>query len=155
MPPAASRSSLDGQLGATASPGGGDHPSNGDAKLADSLRQIDRRFAALEIKQTMATLGKGAEAQAAGEGAVLPAGSKGGPVVEALKEKASRGAAAIDAVLRTEARDGAWATTTEKQVQSAVAAVAKDGTQISIKADPVHDEAYGDAPPLPERLPAA
>jgi len=101
-------------------------PSAGDtAHLNEAVSRVDRRLAALEYKQNFA---KPAETQVA----VPVPTAAGAPVdIAAEKEKAAQRAAAVEAALKAEQRDSAWASATEHQLQSAVDTAIKDGAQFS------------------------
>jgi hypothetical protein len=106
-----------------------DSPASADdnARVNDAVGRIDRRLAALEFKQNFA---KPAEVQAA-----IPVSSAAGALVDiaAEKEKAAQRAVAIDAALKAEQRDGAWASATEHQLQGAVDTALKEGAEFSVK----------------------
>jgi hypothetical protein len=102
---------------------------DGNAKLAEAIERLDRRLAALEVRQMYA---KAAEAQApraqpgAGSAPLDPG---------AMKEKERERAAAIDATWRTEPRDSVWAAAAESQIKTAVDdAVKEGGAQFAVKA---------------------
>jgi len=104
-----------------------EEPPDGYAKLAMAIGQLERRLAALELKELSA---KPAE----------PLASNAPPIalapqldLEAMRERQLERASTIEAALRTEARDRPWANATESQLQSAVDAAVKEGAQFSIK----------------------
>jgi hypothetical protein len=102
-------------------------PIEGNAELAVAIGKLDRRLAALELRQLNM---KPAETQAHD----LPANASAPPLdLGALKERELEKAAAIEATLRTEPRDSAWASATESQLQTAVNAAVQEGAQYSVK----------------------
>jgi hypothetical protein len=102
-------------------------PIDGNAELAEAIRQLDRRLAALELRELYA---KPAEAQAH-EG---PPRASAVPLAPAeMTERELQKAAAIEAALKTEPRDSAWASVTERQLQTAVNAAVQEGAQYSVK----------------------
>lgn len=111
--------------------------SSANAQLADSLLQVNRRLAALEMRQVVAMAGKPAESGDTRDDARKSApvsGEKPEPMdVEAMKADVVQRAAAVETALKTQARDATWAPTTESQVQAAVAAAVKDGAKFSIR----------------------
>lgn len=99
------------------------------AKLNEAMGQLNRRLAALEVKQVQA---KPAESE---DPTPLPnTGVQQSMDLETMKQKALERAAAIDVALKTEATDSLWSSPTVSQLQTAVArAVKEDGAQFSIK----------------------
>lgn len=101
--------------------------SDDGAKVAETMAQLNRRLAALEIKQVVAK-------PTAAEAAVPQRGPQQPMDLAALKQKELERAALIDAALKTEARDNVWAPSTEGQLQTAVASAVKEaGAQFSVK----------------------
>jgi hypothetical protein len=97
-------------------------------KLAETIGNLDRRLAALELRQLAA---KATELQAPDR---VSGGSPPTPLdPAAMKEMALDEAAAIEATLKTEPRDRAWAPATEGQIQTAMNAAVKEGAQFSVK----------------------
>jgi len=106
-----------------------DPPPSADdtARLNEAVSRVDRRLAALEYKQNFA---KPAEAQVA-----IPTSPAAGPQVDIAseKEKAAQRAAAVEAALKAEQRDSAWASATEHQLHGAVDTAIKDGAEFSAR----------------------
>lgn len=103
-------------------------PFDDNERLVQAIERLDRRLAAVEIRQAYT---KSTESQS-------PASSPGGspPPLDlaAAKERELKNAAAIEAALRTQPRDMGWASTTEGQLQTAVnAAVNEEGAKFSVK----------------------
>jgi hypothetical protein len=103
-------------------------PAEGDERLVEAIRQLDRRVAALELKQLLA---KEPEPRA-------PAGALGENEPKSLDtaavmERQLARAAAVEEALRTEPRDGAWAPATEAQLRTAVDAAGQEGAQFTLK----------------------
>lgn len=97
--------------------------SEGGAKLAEVIKQLDRRLAALELKQ-LQTKPEEVQAPAKAVERLDPA---------TIKEKHLERAAAIETALRMQTRDVAWAPIAENQLQTAVDGATKDGAQFSVK----------------------
>ena len=100
---------------------------DGNAELAEAIRQLDRRLAALELRQLSA---KPAEEKALD---VPPCASVVPLDPAAMLEKELDKATAIEATLRKEPRDSAWASATESQLQSVVSVAVQEGAQYSVK----------------------
>jgi hypothetical protein len=104
----------------------------GNAKLAEALERLDRRVAAQELRQAFA---KPAEPQPAGA-PPSAAGAPSDPTAmdpATVKEREARRVAAIDAALKTQPRNPAWASATETGLQNTVDAAVKEGAQFSIR----------------------
>ncbi len=100
-----------------------------DTDLAQAVRQLDRRLAALEVRQL--------HAQASTPQATsVPAAAKTEPFDPAAsREREQKRASAIEAALNSEPRDGVWAPASEGQIRGAVdAAISEGKAQFSIKA---------------------
>jgi hypothetical protein len=99
-------------------------------QLAEAIAKIDRRLAMLEFRQLSAKPPEPPPAALAG----APAVASSTPFdPAALRENELARASAIEATLKTEARDGAWAAATESQIRTGADAAVKEGAQFSIK----------------------
>ncbi len=96
----------------------------GDDRLVQSMDRMERRLSVLELRQLAAN--------AAGSQAA-PKAPDGPPDFEALKEKEQDRAEAIAAALKSQVRDGAWASAMESELQGAADAAAKDGAQFKVQ----------------------
>ena len=118
--------------GATASASRVD-PIDDNAKLAVAIERLDRRIAAQELRQAFA---KQPEPQATGVSAP-PAEAPSDPAAmdpASAKQRESARVAAIEAALKKQPRDAAWASATETGLHATVDAAVKEGAQFSIKA---------------------
>lgn len=97
-------------------------------RLAQTIGRLDKRLGALELRQMYAqSAGTPPPAAAApGTGAIA-----GDPAE--MREREALRVAAIEARLKSEPRDRAWASSKETQLQTAVAAATKRGAQFSVK----------------------
>jgi len=107
---------------------GADGRSEENERVVEALRQLDRRVAALELRQMLV---KESEPRA-------PVGAPGQDEPTRLDSasvaaRQQARAAAIEQALRTEPRDGAWAAATEGELRNAVDAAGKDGAAFSLK----------------------
>jgi len=100
---------------------------DGNAELAVAIRQLDRRLAALEVGQLRAKQAETKPDDAPPSASAVPLG------LAAIKEKELEKAAAIEASLRTEPRDSAWAPAAESQLQAAADAAVQQGAQYSVE----------------------
>lgn len=99
-----------------------------DEEVVEALQRLDRRVAALELRQLLVNQPEArAPAGAPGENEPKPLDSA------AVAARQRAGAAAIEEALRTEARDAAWASAAEGQLRSAVDAASKEGAPFSLK----------------------
>lgn len=99
-----------------------------DAKLAATIGMLERRIATMEMRPAVTTPAEVAAPPA------QPAPSEPerfDPAKE--EEKRLKGVAAIEAALRTEARDRAWASPTEGTLRAAVDTVVNEGAKFSVK----------------------
>ncbi len=101
-------------------------PADETAQLAETVRKLERRIAALEFAQL--------SAKSAAPAATAAADHATGPIDPAeAKQRIADKAAAVEAALKTEPRDRNWASLTEGQVQAAVDAAVKDGAKLSVQ----------------------
>ncbi len=102
-------------------------PSDENSRLAAAIGQLERRLAALELRQLNA---RSAEPQApeAHRGA-----NAGPPDLAALRQTELARVAAIEAALKMEPRDRAWAPAAESQLRTAVDTAINEGAHISVK----------------------
>jgi hypothetical protein len=119
---------ISGQPGSAASAGSGESSDDND-RQAEAMGQLNRRLAALELKQV--------QANPAESEAPKPQSSAGMPQpmdIAAMKKKELDRIAVIDAAFKTQARDNVWSSATESQLQIAVdSAVKEAGANFSIK----------------------
>ena len=99
----------------------------GNANAAGTVDRLERRLAALEVREAMA---KAAQSQAASPAAPAQP-ERFDPAKE--EEKRLERAAAIEAAVKTEPRDKDWASPTETQLQAAVGAAVAAGARFSIR----------------------
>jgi hypothetical protein len=120
------------QPGATASASHVE-PLDDNAKLAAAIERLDRRIAAQELRQAFQ---QPPEPQAVGAPARAAEAPSDPAAMDpaAVKERESTRVASIDAALKTQPRDQAWASATETGLHATVAAAVKDGAQFSIRA---------------------
>jgi hypothetical protein len=93
-----------------------------DPNVAEDIGLLNRRLAALELKQAQQ---KPSEATVPNAQPTAGPGERLDPA--ALKRVESERAAMIDSTLRTEPRDVAWAPTTEGELRTAVDGAVKEG----------------------------
>ena len=101
---------------------------DGNERLVGAIGNLERRMAALEMRQALARLpapeAPAAQPQAGKRERVDPA---------ILEEERRERAAAIEAALKTQPRDGVWAPSTESELRTAVDAAVKEGSTYSVK----------------------
>lgn len=100
---------------------------DGNEALTKALGQLDRRLAALEVKQIYANAAGAQQASAPSAASAAP------PDFEALKEKQEQRSAAVEAAVKSQPRDGAWAAATETELRNAADAVAKEGAHFAVR----------------------
>jgi len=99
-----------------------------NTKLAEAIKQLDRRVAALELRQLYAMPG---ERQAPDK--APHAGQAEHLDLAAMREQQLERAAALEATLHKQQRDSAWAPVTETQLRTAVDGAGKEGAEFSVK----------------------
>jgi len=100
----------------------------GSGNLAGTVDHLERRLAALELRQAFAK-----PPEPAGAASPPHAGESERFDPAKVEERRLERVAAIEAALRTEARDRAWAPSTEGQLQVAVDTAIKAGAKFSIR----------------------
>jgi hypothetical protein len=106
-------------------PGGIGEAFEGNAQLTEAIRGIEHRLAALEVRQLYANTAKAED---------VPSRAAEPPLdLAAIRERESAKAGAIEAALRTEPRDSAWASAAEHQVQGVVNAASQQGAQYTLR----------------------
>lgn len=99
-----------------------------NSDLWAAMARIERRLAALELGQMRQKV------TVVGVEPDKPSAPADRPDPVALEEKRLERDSAIEARLKTESRDGTWASAIEKQLETAVSAASQQGAQYSIKA---------------------
>jgi len=119
------------ERGRSEEPAAGLDETEHDSRLAGALGRLEGRMAALEIKQATAT----APTAAAPEPAAAPPAPAKNEAPDPAAEEARHleGEARIQAVLRAEPRDRAWASPTEGNLRATIDTVVSEGGKFAVK----------------------